>query len=361
VAVQPERPAGARHPGRPLIGRRLTHHRRAELDSVRFCPVKARSPWTWASPPYENDDADRAIGWRRLRVAEDIDENRAFIGFGRTFRDGGLSVPEIYCTARDDGSYLLEDLGDETLLERIITAGGFNADIISLYGKAVDSLLKFQVDTVKKIDFNLCYQFNEFGNENIDYDINYFTERFLKVFYRGKIDAEKLNKDLNFMKQKILELPRDYFLYRDFQSRNIMLKGNDLYFIDFQSGRKGALLYDLASLLYDAKAEVPQNVREELVDYYLNEAGKNVTIEKEKYKMYFWYFAMVRILQALGAYGYVGIVKGRSKFLESIPYALNNINFILSNRVESVELHYLKKIFLELLNENNINKTENIT
>lgn len=134
-----------------------------------------------------------------------------------------------------------------------------------------------------------------------------------------------------------------------------MIKNGELYFIDFQSGRRGALLYDLASLLYDAKADVPQNIREELLDYYLNIVIDYLKIDIALYKNYFWYFAIIRILQAMGAYGFLGIVKGKSKFLESVPYALNNINFILNNRIDSNELTYLRNIFAELLNDKTIN------
>jgi aminoglycoside/choline kinase family phosphotransferase len=168
----------------------------------------------------------------------------------------------------------------------------------------------------------------------------------------GELNEKLLDNNLGHLKQKLLELDRQYFLYRDFQSRNIMIKNNALYFIDFQSGRRGALLYDLASLLYDAKADVPQKIREQLLEYYLKEVSSHVKIDTEKYRQYFWYFAVIRILQALGAYGFVGIVKGRSKFLESIPYALKNINFILNQRLQHSELGYLKNIFTELLNSN---------
>jgi aminoglycoside/choline kinase family phosphotransferase len=287
-----------------------------------------------------------------------IEENKAFLSFGKTFKANGLNVPEIHLIAKDNGSYLLEDLGDETLSIRIKSNWDEGAEEKkALYKKAIDELPKFQVSMASHVDFTLCYQFNEFGEDNINYDINYFKERFLKVFYKSQINEELLDKDLNYLKNKILEMPKDYFLYRDFQSRNIMLKGNDLYFIDFQSGRRGALLYDIASLLYDAKANILQTIREELLEYYLDTVIKYTNIDRNLYQHYFWYFAMIRILQAMGAYGFLGITKGKSKFLESIPYALENINFILNNRIASNELSYLRSIFSELLNnEIEINK-----
>jgi aminoglycoside/choline kinase family phosphotransferase len=130
-----------------------------------------------------------------------------------------------------------------------------------------------------------------------------------------------------------------------------MIKNSELYFIDFQSGRRGALLYDLASLLYDAKADIPQQTREKLLEYYLRTAMKITQIDENRYREYFWYFAVIRILQALGAYGFLGTVKGKTKFLESIPYAVNNICFILAKRIPQNELNFLKKIFETLLIE----------
>lgn len=278
-------------------------------------------------------------------INENIAENRAFISFARHFRQKGLKVPRIFEVSEDMKSYLLEDLGDETLLKRINrTPGGFGSDKTALYKRVINELVKFQVTAGKDIDYSLCYQFNEFGGENIDFDLNYFRERFLNIFYKGELNEGLLRADLDHLKGKLLELPRDTFLYRDFQGRNIMLKHNDIYFIDFQSGRKGALLYDLASLLYNSKANIPQEIREDLIRYYLDVVSEQVNIDKDKYTKYFWYFAVIRILQALGAYGYLGIVKAKSSFLESVPIALKNIDFILNNRIDPAELKYLRGI-----------------
>jgi len=288
-----------------------------------------------------------------------IEENRAFINFGNHFKSCGINVPEIYSVSPSFDSYILEDLGDETLLNRIQlnnSGGKFSNVNIDLYKNVIDILPMIQIDAGSGIDYGYCYQFKEFGEENIRFDLDYFTQRFLKNFYKGALDTEKLEKDLGYITGKILEVKHDYFLYRDFQSRNIMLKGNEPWFIDFQSGRKGALLYDIASLLYDAKADIPQETREELLEHYITALAKHGIKNAEELKIHFWYFAIVRILQAMGAYGFLGIVKGKRRFLESIPYALKNINFILSNRLPDGSLDYLKKLFSELINEKLINE-----
>jgi aminoglycoside/choline kinase family phosphotransferase len=322
------------------------HVKHFGLDCIKYEPILSHGSERLIIRLH-SENGNTSIGI----VNRHIEENKAFISFGRHFKNEGLNVPEIYIVSPNDDMYLLQDLGDETLLKSITDSSGFNDDKIKLYKKVIDKLPEFQVKAGKGIDYTLCYQFDEFGSKNIDFDLEYFKERFLKAFYKSEIDHDKLDNDLLFIKDKILEFPRDHFLYRDFQSRNIMIMNNEPYFIDFQSGRKGALLYDMASLLYDAKADIPQPVREELLDYYLSIIGNYTECDTKKMKHHFWYFALVRILQAMGAYGFLGIVKGKRRFLESIPYALKNINFILQNKTASDELLYLKKIFSELLKE----------
>ncbi|HRJ86241.1 MAG TPA: phosphotransferase [Ignavibacteria bacterium] len=295
------------------------------------------------------DDGTTSIGI----VNRHTEENRAFISFGDHFIALGLNVPRIHIVSAAEDSYILDDLGNDTLLSCVLNADEFNTEVIALYKKVIDELPKFQVTANTGLDYSLCYQYGEFGRDNIEYDLDYFKQRFLKNFHKGTIDEVRLDSDLSYIREKILEYPREYFLYRDFQSRNIMIKNGEPFFIDFQSGRKGALLYDIASLMYDAKADIPQQVREELLEYYLEVILQYVKADTDKMRSYFWYFALIRIMQAMGAYGFLGIVKGKKRFLESIPYALRNINFILNERIPGGELPYLRQIFGELLNANN--------
>jgi len=283
-------------------------------------------------------------------INEHLQENRSFIAFGNHFRKSGINVPEIFTVSNDNYSYLMEDLGDTTLLREIQKRGDspFGDKEIDLYKKVIEILPEFQVRAGKTIDFSFCYQFSEFAEENIRFDLDYFYNRFLLNFYKGTIDNNLLHKDINELISHLIKADRNHFLYRDFQSRNIMLKNGNFYFIDFQSGRRGALLYDLASLLYDAKACIPQDTREKLVDHYFEVVKNHTQIDTVQYQEYFWYFAVVRILQAMGAYGFLGIVKGKSRFLESIPLALTNMNFILNNRIQKNSLKYLRTIFSEI-------------
>jgi aminoglycoside/choline kinase family phosphotransferase len=294
----------------------------------------------------KTDDETSAIGIMHDNVAE----NKAFIGLTLHFQNNKLNVPEIYKVSPDYKYYLMEDLGDKSLSKLVYgrSKHELSDEIISLYKTVINELLKFQVTAGEKIDYSLCYQFDKFGEENIDYDLNYFKERFVEMFYRGKLCEKELNSDLNYIKMKILEVPANYFLYRDFQSRNIMLINNVPYFIDYQSGRKGALHYDLASLLYDARADIPQPTRELLIEYYIQQAESYVKLDRDKFIKEFWYFALVRILQAMGAYGFLSKVKGKSNFLESVPYAVKNINTILNEKIGSKNLCSLRNLFKEL-------------
>lgn len=313
----------------------------------------------FAPTPLSAHGSDRKI--LRIQLENDsiigisnsnLDENRAFLSFTENFHKHKLNVPRIFAVSDDLSCYLMEDLGDTTLFEFINNNRDHEfSNCIPYYKKAIHELIKFQVSAGKTIDTSLCYQFAEFGEENIDYDLNYFHERFLKGVYKSDYDGTELGNDFNELKSVLLEIPRDYFLYRDFQSRNIMLKNDDMYFIDYQSGRKGALQYDLASLLFDAKADVPNEAREMLLNHYIEELEKLVSFDKQKFRHYFWYFVIIRILQAMGAYGFLSAVKGKKLFLESVPYALKNINIVLNNKIDSNKLKYLRNLFNRIQNE----------
>ncbi|MCX7878316.1 MAG: phosphotransferase [Ignavibacteria bacterium] len=280
-----------------------------------------------------------------IGIANDnIAENKAFIGFADHFKRHGMNVPEIFSVSEDLKHYLLEDLGDITLLNEV--SKGFDKNKITLYKEAIDNLIKFQIEASSDINYSLCYQFREFGEDNMRFDLNYFRTSFLDN-YRINYNDELLEMDFRTLIDILMNYRRDYFLYRDFQSRNIMIKDDSLYFIDFQSGRKGALLYDIASLLYDSKANIPQYIREELLEYYFNKVSEVTSLDINTYRYGFWYFVLVRILQAMGAYGYLGFIKGKREFLESVHPALLNVRFVLSEKIKSPELKYLETLFNE--------------
>ncbi|MFZ4400436.1 MAG: RapZ C-terminal domain-containing protein [Bacteroidales bacterium] len=264
---------------------------------------------------------------------QDQKENQAFITFSHHFLKHSLCVPEIFAQNQEDCIYLIQDFGDETLFERLQILKAQNAnneDIIQLYKKVIDELPKFQILAAQDIDFNKAYPRQQFDKQSMLWDLNYFKYYFLKLA-QIPFDEQDLEEDFHMFSDFLLETETNYFLYRDFQSRNIMIYKDQPYFIDYQGGRKGALQYDIASLLYDAKADLSYECREILLDYYLEKLSTYVKIDKDKFLAYYYGYVIIRILQAMGAYGFRGFYENKSIFLQSIPFALKNLKWILNN------------------------------
>uniref|UniRef100_UPI0035647E73 RapZ C-terminal domain-containing protein n=1 Tax=Draconibacterium sp. TaxID=1965318 RepID=UPI0035647E73 len=179
------------------------------------------------------------------------------------------------------------------------------------------------------------------------WDLNYFKYYFLKLA-KIHFDEQALEDDFQLFSNYLLSASSNYFLYRDFQSRNVMLKDDDVYFIDYQGGRLGALQYDLASLLYDGKADIPESVRAQLYDFYISELKKYMKVDEEKFSAYFKGFVLIRIMQAMGAYGFRGFYEKKEHFLKSIPYALKNLEVLLSDLRLPVDLPELTSVLKQL-------------
>jgi aminoglycoside/choline kinase family phosphotransferase len=307
----------------------------------------------------KGDGSDRAV-FRLTKEGSSIigiigtnaAENRAFVSFSNHFFENGLPVAEIYATDLSLGVYLEEDLGDETLfswMTAMKSDKGFSAPMMDMYKNVLLWLPEFQIRAGKDIDYSLCYQFKSFGYEAMFYDAYYFQNEFLNHFYRRKIDYDALHKDVADLAHFLAQAKRDYFMYRDFQSRNIMLKDEKPHFIDYQSGRLGGLQYDVASLLYEARANIPESSREELLQHYLENVAKKYSVPEAEFLTYYFEFALLRIMQALGAYGFLSRTKGKKQFLEGIPFALNNIEHLLTKAKMLQRLPYLRRLLADLV------------
>ena len=239
---------------------------------------------------------------------ESVDENRAFIRLSAHFRERGLNVPEVLAVSDDKMFYLQQDLGDTVLFDAIKggrSTGVFSHEEKELLHNTISILADFQVKGAQGLDFNICYPLSEFNHRSVMWDLNYFKYSFLKT---TGIDFREdlLENDFEKLAITLLEDKSDTFMYRDFQSRNVMLSNNTPYFIDFQGGRRGPAYYDVASFLWQAKANFPSELREELIKTYVESLSKYKQVNETEFKNRLRHFVLFRTLQVLGAYGFRG-------------------------------------------------------
>jgi aminoglycoside/choline kinase family phosphotransferase len=279
------------------------------------------------------------------------EENVAFLEFSRHFRKHGLPVPEIYAEDLDHGAYLEEDFGDTTLFEFLSknrVGEKIDAQAVEAYRKVVAVLPRFQIEAGRDLDYSVCYPRSSFDRQSIAWDLNYFKYYFLRLAGIS-FNEQALEDDFNCLTDLLLRADCNYFLYRDFQSRNVMLKNGQPFFLDYQGGRKGALQYDVASLLYDAKADLPPELRQQLLDLYLEKVAGFIDVKREEFLHYYYAYVYVRILQALGAYGFRGFYERKAHFLQSVPYALKNLRWLLHNVKLPIALPTLMEAFNSML------------
>jgi aminoglycoside/choline kinase family phosphotransferase len=279
------------------------------------------------------------------------EENIAFLEFSRHFRKHGLPVPEIYAEDLDHGAYLEEDLGDTPLFEFLSknrTGETIAPDVMEAYRRVIATLPRFQIEAGRDLNYKVCYPRDSFDRQSIAWDLNYFKYYFLRL--AGiPFSEQALEDDFSRLTEFLLGARRDYFLYRDFQSRNIMLREGKPYFLDYQGGRKGALQYDVASLLYDAKADLPPELRQHLLDHYLATLARFSDVNRDEFMQHYYAYVYIRIMQALGAYGFRGFYERKAHFLQSVPYALKNLRWLLHNVTLPIALPTLLEAFHSML------------
>ncbi len=279
----------------------------------------------------------------------DFEENKAFVYITGKLRDAKVNVSEILASDLENGIYLLEDLGDTKLFDLVEEyRKNDDTEYINWYKKAIDQMPSIQYKLAENFDFSVCYPRNAFDKQSILWDLNYFKYYFLKLS-DIPFHEQKLENDFRALTDFLTAAPANFFLFRDFQSRNIMIHDNDVYFIDYQGGRRGALQYDLASLLFEAKVSLNKEERKELLEYYLEVYSKHSFFQKESFLKYYPAFVLIRILQAFGAYGYRGYFERKSFFLESVPAAINNLDWVLSNFEFGLDISYLVNILRQIV------------
>ena len=279
-----------------------------------------------------------------------IEENIAFMEIAKHFKLKGLPVPQVLCASESKEFYLQEDLGDITLFNTIQQGretSNFSPDEISLLKKTIATLPKLQFEGGKGLDYSICFPQPEFDERNVWFDCNYFKYCFLKT--TGIEFSEiKLHDDLTKMAADLLEDGNEeVFMYRDFQARNVMLVNDNPYFIDFQGGRKGPLYYDLASFVWQAKANYPTELKETLIETYREALKPYKDIPKDEFYRKLRLFVLFRTMQVLGAYGFRGYFEKKPHFLQSVPFAIDNLRKLI-NEQPFTEYPYIQEILEEL-------------
>ncbi len=263
---------------------------------------------------------------------QDVKENEAFFHIGKQLLDAGIQVPEVYRIDKTRQYYLLQDLGDTTLLDCLFRGkkrGQPGEEAIRYYRQALQALIRIQC-AGKKMDFSYAYPRQAFDRRSILWDLNYFKYYFLKM-QKPPFDEEALENDFELLAEDLMQVDAGYFMYRDFQARNIMIYQKSPWFIDFQGGRKGPLQYDIVSLLFQAKADLPFSLREELLHYYIEEAANYIPVREKEFLRDYNKVMLVRLLQVLGAYGFRGLIERKPHFVESLSYGIKNIRWYVEN------------------------------
>ena len=278
------------------------------------------------------------------------EENSAFLYMADHFLRKGLPVPKVCCHSDDNSFYLQEDLGD-TLLFHAIEKGRkssvFDETEKKLLKKTISLLPSIQFAGAEEFDFTACYPQPEFNQRSILWDLNYFKYCFLKATGL-EFQENRLEDDFQKMSDVLLKDTSTTFMYRDFQSRNVMIKDGAPWFIDFQGGRKGPVYYDVASFLWQAKAKYPEDLRNELLDDYLHALKRYTEVDEKEFYHQLRHFVLFRTLQVLGAYGFRGYFEKKPHFIQSVPFAIDNLRQLLKE--DYPEYPYLCSVLRELTN-----------
>lgn len=257
-----------------------------------------------------------------------VEENEAFFYLTRHFSQCWLPVPNLLAVNDSRTCYLQTDYGDDTLFHHVkqaVVAGRYDEKTIALFRKTLDQLVLFQVKGHEGLDYNMVYPTPCFDRSGVMDDLDYFKYYFVKPHAEIVFNEMRLKAEFQRFAEEVCQVKNDYFMYRDFQSRNVMIVQDNPYFIDYQGGRKGPLPYDVVSLLYQVKAQMPQSLRDELLDYYKKALSAYVDLESVTFDTSYPRFVYLRLMQVLGAYGFRGLIQKKTHFIESIPYALKEL------------------------------------
>ncbi len=274
-----------------------------------------------------------------------IPENDTFIYFSKHFREKRLPVPDILTVSEDMTLYLQEDLGDISLLNRL-ESEGLTADVYALFRSSLHELAQLQVKGHQGLDYGRCLTNQEFGKQAIMADLLYFKYYFLDAL-RKPYDKQKLIDDFEALSTYLTHTEYKYFMFRDFQSRNILVKPDrSVHFIDYQGGMRGAPQYDAASMIWQARANLPDDWKDNLLNDYMDsfETVIGQPVDRTIFKSQYNGYVLIRLLQVLGAYGFRGLFERKAQFLTSIPQALTNLKWFIENQSIGISVPEFRKV-----------------
>ncbi len=282
-------------------------------------------------------------------IGTSAQENEAFAAIARQMRSQGLPAPEVYALSDDGMRYLQEDLGDTSLFGLLMEAqarGGYDDSVMRILCAVMRLLPDVQWRTAEGFDFTVCHPSPELNHRGIQWDLHYFKYCFLKATGL-EFDEERLEDDFDHLATILLQDSDHVFMYRDFQSRNVMIRNGQPWLIDFQGGRRGPVEYDLVSFLWQARARFIPSQRRELIAEYIRSASRYRSFDEEVFNRRLQYFVLFRTLQVLGTYGYRGYFEHKAHFVQSIPMAIDNLRTLLAEN-DFADLPYLTALLREM-------------
>ena len=277
-----------------------------------------------------------------------VEENRAQLEFTRHFKNLGLSVPEVLATDSSETIFIVPYLGNQTLFD--MASKGVSEEVIHYYKKALSDLVQFQINGVKGLNMDLAYPVPDFDRQSILWDLNYFKYCFLKPAGIA-FNEYLLEKDFQHFADVLVQSKPDFFCYRDFQARNIMIYHDKPWYIDFQGGRRGPLPYDVVSLLHQAKANLPEDIKDSLYNHYISQLRLVAPHEFDHVQHHYNHFVYFRLLQVMGAYGFRGLVERKAHFLQSIPFAAAALKFRLKHHPLNISLPEIEQVLEQIIQQ----------
>jgi len=289
---------------------------------------------------------------------DNVRENKTFVYYSRHFRSRGCPVPEIFAINEAYTIYIQEDFGDQSLLMEL-EKEGHNDRLYAFFKQSLEALARLQILGDQGLDYSWAITSREFGKQAILSDLLYFKYYFLDTL-EIPYDKERLIDDFEALSTYLTHVDHKYFMFRDFQSRNIMLKDEKVHFIDFQGGMKGALQYDVASLLWQAKAELSDQWKDSLLEDYMDVVEKllDTTIDRVRFVSQYNGYVLIRLLQVLGAYGFRGLFERKAHFLISIPLALRNFKWFLGNKQVGIVLPEFERLLHLMVQDQVVDRFE---